>query len=138
MPKKLVIYKGNIHCLYADGITLNKEQIIPNVQEELITDQALFYRFMKKFINLDYSCVLPDREEALDYLNHVVENREGVLHSLFDNPQVPEEKKQNYLAALTRASSCLFFRPAELQPSFEVTKKGLKILQKEMLKKESR
>ena len=133
MAKEVTIYKGNIRKLYASDVVLQKDTVVPIMEEKIITDQALFTYRLHKFTNLDYGQVLPSEEEAMDYTTRVVEGGRAIIEYMLTDPNVTEEEKKAFFDGLKRTSGCIFVVPEEIKPSHNVTRKELKQLKKQRL-----
>lgn len=136
MARKVMIYKGPLYRVFASDITLVKDKVVPKVETVVEEENSLFYRIFGGFINLDYSCPLPDDGEAENYLSGVFERQNDVIKNYLTNPEISEEEKQKYFEYLDRISSCIFYDPIQVEPSHLLSKKDFKILKKN-LKKEN-
>ncbi len=130
MAKNIVIYKGIIRVLYADGFSLQDGKVVPNVQREVVKEDAEFYPFMRKLINIDYNAVLPSEEEALYYMGNVVKCREGKILEAMDDG-VSQKSREDFMNYMSRVSSCIYFDSGEAKPDHLMPKKELKQLLKQ-------
>ena len=127
---KITLYEGTIKRLYAEGFTLNKE-ITPIVKREVVKKE-LFRKSIFDFVEINSNRVLPTEEEALDYMNSVVQARKNSIYEILANPNVTPEEKENFLKELKVDSSCCYLDAPNsiLKPVKEVSRQELKQLTK--------
>lgn len=131
MKKNVTIYKGTIRRLHANGVTLQKDGgVTPIVQKDIVTDDSLFYVFMRKFINMEHGVVLPSEEEATYYMENIVKNRENLIQEVMQDPAISDEDRALFFRYLARISSCIYFDPDEVKPYQMVSKEEFKELKK--------
>mgnify|MGYP003301026299 CR=1 FL=1 len=134
MAKNIQIYDGAVRRLYAEGIHLEKEQIIPFVRKEIIRESSLYYSSFGNFINMEYDLLLPTEEEAMDYLNHIIDNRYNMIVDYFtDLKKYSNEERQALLHMISSLSSCVYYDSSDVHPLMEIPKKDFKELRKALI-----
>ncbi len=132
MLRKIMIYEGMVRKLYAEGVHLEKEHVVPMVKKEIIRESSLYYPSFGNLINMEYDMLLPTEEEAIDYMNHIVGKKEELILDYLTNPKYSSEEQQNLLHLIASISSCVYFNSEEAHPFMEISKKDFKELKKTM------
>ena len=130
MPRNIMIYEGTVRKLFAEGVQLKKEHVVPLVKKEIIQERSLYYRSFGNLINMEYNMLLPTEEEAIDYMNYVVGKREAMILDYLTNPKYSQEEQQNLLELIASFSSCVYFDSQEVHPLMEIPRKEFKELKK--------
>ena len=130
MAKNIMLYEGAVRKLYAEGIHLEKETVVPMVRKEIIKDNSLYYYSFGNYINMDFDVLLPTEEEAMDYLNHVIHHRHDMIVDYLSDPKYSDEERQALLRMLSSYSACVYYDILDIHPLMEITKKEFKELRK--------
>lgn len=132
MSRNKTIYTGPIYKLHADEIIAEGETVYARIAEEEIIDTANFYYVAGGFMNMEYGCILPNKEEAESYLCTIIENRKERIRNILSSEDISEEKKQEFIDYIKAYSSCVFFNKSELKESFALNKEQFKTYKKDL------
>lgn len=127
---KITIYEGTIKKLYAENVTLNRNEVTPVVKKETVKENALFHKSIFDLVSLEYNTVLPTEEEATDYMNRVIDHRKKLIQSILNNDCISKKEKEEFLTHLASDSSCIYLEERTIKPLKEVTKSEFKQLKK--------
>ena len=130
MTKKIKIYEGMVRKLFADGVHLEKDHVVPMVKKDIIKESSLYYSSAGKLINMEYDTVLPSEDEALTYMNQVVSRCEPVIMSFLTDSNCSDEDRKILLQFLSSISSCVYFQEEEVHPLTEISIDEFKELKK--------
>ena len=124
--RKITIYKGAVRVLYADGFTLEKDRVVPNVKKEIYSTDEEFYPFMRKLIHINTNTVLPDEGEAMWYMQNVIQHRQEIIREVLMNPYMSQEAKAAFFKRIAELSSCTYLEPSDIHANRLVNEKDLK------------
>lgn len=122
MVKKIMIYKGASKILYANGVNLVQDQVVPVIKREIIREDSLYYRSFGKLINMEYDTLLPSEEEATTYVGSVISKRSDFIKDYLINPKYSDDDRKKLFGMLAYLSSCVYFDPWEIHPYQEIPK----------------
>ena len=121
--KKITLYKGNIYRVFADNVKLNeKGRLVPKIKSEIVDEDELFYAYYRVFVSIKHDTVLPDRDEATDLIDNILNNSKykGQVIDLMKAAQ-DEKQKEAFSQYLKCLSSCLYFSESELVRDKSIT-----------------
>ena len=124
--RKITIYRGAVRVLYADGFTLEKDRVVPNVKKEIYSTDEEFYPFMRKLVHINTNTVLPDEGEAMWYMQNVIQHRQETIRAVLMNPHISQEAKDEFFKQIGRISSCIYTESSDIHANRLVNEKSLK------------
>ena len=124
--RKIRIYKGAVRVLYADGFTLEKDRVVPNVKKEIYRTDDDFYPFMHKFIHVKSNTVLPDEGEAMWYMESAIQHRQETIRAVLMNPYISPEAKKEFFNQMAKITSCVYTESSDIKADRFVNAKDLK------------
>ena len=134
MAKNIQIYEGAVRRLYAEGIHLEKGQVTPFVRKEVIQNHSLYYSSFGNYINMEYDVLLPDEEEAMNYLNHIIDHRHDMIVDYFsDLKKYSNEERQALLNMISSLSSCVYYDIGDIHPLMQIPKSEFQDLRKSLI-----
>lgn len=132
---KITIYKAPVYRVFAENVKLNeKEILIPNLKDEVISEEDLFYTAYRAFVNIKRDYVLLDRDEALAHIDDVLANRKSMLIDLM-KAHKGDHGEEGFKKYLENASSFLYFNESEIKRDSSISRKEFKELKKSYEKK---
>jgi len=132
MVRNRIIYTGPIYKLEADEIVVEDETVYARIAEDPIIDTANFYYVAGGFMNMEYGCILPNKDEAENYLCTIIENRKERIKKVLLSEDISENKKKEFIDYIKSYSSCIFFNKSELKESFTLNKEQFKTYKKDL------
>ena len=135
MFRKITIYKAPVYRVFAEGVKLNNKGIlIPDIKDETISEEELFYLQYGSFVNLSRDYVLLDRDNALDHIDEALVNGRNMIMNLMNAGKGPQGEK-DFKRYLENISSFEYFNESEIQKKETISKKEFKELIKSFKEK---
>ncbi len=113
-----ITYIGPIHILKINSITLKKQplSLYWNTTEEKIKPDEEYIRVLGIYISTEYKTKLADKEEASDYLNSQLNNKEKeIIEHMTSNNITHIDQNNEYLNNLNGKCSCIFYKEKEIK-----------------------
>lgn len=132
---KITIYKAPVYRVFAENVKLNEKGIlIPDLKDEIISDEELFYSAYRAFVNINRDYVLLDRDEALDHIYDILSSKKSIITDLMKSGKGPQGES-DFKKYLKKASSFIYFNESEIKRKEAITRKDFKELKKSYEKK---
>ena len=129
------IYTMNINRCLADGYACTDQGICATTREEVVQENAEFYRshsiFGTRFVSIDRDQVLPTEEEAHDYMNGVADKRMFRYIDKVCSSDSTEKDRQDFIDKLKRDSACIYANEKTVKLKETITIGTLKQMIKE-------
>ena len=132
--KKVKLYTGPIHMMYADNFKLVRGKVVfkPNVSKTY-RSAATFYKDAESgpdYKNIELGVILPDFDKALNHCTQVVDENKNIILKVLNDEIGDIAEREKKIAEIKEASTILFYDRQEVKFKREETQKELKSLVK--------
>lgn len=125
---KITIYKAPVYRVFAEGVKLNNKGIlIPDIKDETVSEEELFYLAYRAFVNINRDYVLLDRDDALGHIDETLASKRSMILDLMKADKGPQGEA-GFKKYLKDASSFIYFNESEIQKKDSISRKELKEL----------
>ena len=114
-----ITYIGPIYLLKINSITLKQQpqSLYWNTTKEKIKSYEKYMRILRAYISTTYKTRIADLEEATDYLNKTLNNKEKEIIDYMTSNNINHIDQNNeYLHYLNLDCSCPFYNEEEIKP----------------------
>lgn len=128
---KIKIYTGPIHEIYVENFSLVRGKPIGNKKERIVNRTANFYignGAGGEYENIEYGCVLPNREEAIKKCEATIDKNKLRILSVLNAQNSNPKEQHRILNEIKNEIQCAYYVKSELQYERTIQKKELKEL----------
>ena len=114
-----ITYIGPIYLLKINSITLKQQpqSLYWNTTKEKIKSDEKYTHALRAYISTTYKTRIADLEEATDYLNIQIQNKEkDIIDYMTSNNINHIDQNNEYLHYLNTDCSCPFYNEEEIKP----------------------